>query len=124
MIGYITIGTNNFEKAMKFYDNLFEVISVKRLWKHGDMAAWGKSRDECAFCITTPFDKSKATNGNGAMIALKMTTKSDVDRVYSKALELGGIDEGKPGPRGDHGFYGAYFRDLDGNKLNAYIAGS
>jgi len=62
--------------------------------------------------------------GNGSMIALKMKDRDAVDKIHAKALELGGVDEGATGSRGDHGFYGGYFRDLDGNKLNAYVAGS
>ena len=123
MIGYVTIGTNNFERAVGFYDELLAEIGVSRLWQHDSMAAWGRSRNEIAFCITTPHDGNKASVGNGVMIALKMNDRDQVDAVYAKCIELGGSDEGKPGPRGDHGFYGGYFRDLDGNKLNAYIPG-
>ncbi len=73
---------------------------------------------------TEPHDKNAATVGNGVMIALKVGSREQVDALHAKALTLGGTDEGQPGPRGEHGFYGAYFRDLDGNKLNAYIPGS
>ncbi len=121
MIGYITVGTNDFTKASEFYDKLFEVIGVKRLWTHGENAAWANSREECAFCLVTPFNKEEATYGNGSMIALRMPDQSSVKKVYSKAIELGATDEGAPGPRGEHGFFGGYFRDLDGNKLNAYV---
>ena len=121
MIGYITIGTNNFELALGFYDDLLKTIGIARLWKHGSMAAWGRSRQETALCIAIPHDGNEASIGNGSMIALKMDSKEQVDMFYAKAIELGAIDEGGPGPRGDSGFYGGYFRDLDGNKLNAYI---
>ena len=123
MIGYVTIGTNNFERAVGFYDELLAEIGVSRLWQHDSMAEWGRDRNEIAFGITTPHDGNKASVGNGVMIALKMNDRDQVDAVYAKCIELGGSDEGKPGPRGDHGFYGGYFRDLDGNKLNAYIPG-
>ena len=123
MIGYITIGTNDFDRSLKFYDELFQTIGVKRLWAHGKMAAWGKSRQDCSFCITHPFNDEPATIGNGAMIAIKVENQEQVKAFHTKALEIGGSDEGQPGPRGDHGFYGGYFRDLDGNKLNAYIPG-
>lgn len=121
MIGYVTVGTNNFESALKFYDALFLSVDINRLWKHEQMAAWGRSRAEPAVCIATPFDGRLASAGNGAMIALRMTDREAVDTLHAKCLELGGSDEGLPGPRGDHGFYGGYFRDLDGNKLNAYV---
>lgn len=121
MIGYVTVGTNNFEAALKFYDALFSSVGVKRLWKHEQMAAWGRSRAEPALCIASPFDGEPASVGNGAMIALRMTDRKAVDTLHAKSLQLGGSDEGLPGPRGDHGFYGGYCRDLDGNKLNAYV---
>lgn len=123
LIGYITVGTNDFDAALRFYDALFASVDVKRLWKHGNMAAWGSSRTEPAFCIAAPHDGNPASSGNGAMIALKMATTGDVDTLHAKCLELGGANEGDPGPRGEHGFYGGYFRDLDGNKLNAYVPG-
>ena len=123
MIGYVTIGTNDFERAIAFYDELLETIGIQRLWKHGSMAAWGPSRDEPALSLTSPYDGEPATVGNGVMVALKVASQEDVNRLHAKALQLGGSDEGLPGPRGEHGFYGAYFRDLDGNKLNAYLPG-
>ena len=121
MIGYATVGTNDFDAALEFYDALFSSVGVMRLWRHGHMAAWGRSRAETAFCIATPIDGEPASVGNGAMIALRMPDRTAVDTMHAKCLELGGSDEGRPGPRGDHGFYGGYFRDLDGNKLNAYV---
>ena len=123
MIGYVTIGTKDLDKAVQFYDALLATIGVQKLWQHGQMAAWGPSRDEVALCVTRPYDGQAASIGNGVMIALKMSSREQVDAIHAKCLALGGTDEGKPGPRGDHGFYGAYFRDLDGNKLNAYIPG-
>ena len=121
MIGYATLGTNNFEAALKFYDALFSSVGVNRLWKHEQVAAWGRSRPEPALCIASPFDGEPASVGNGAMTALRMTNRKAVDTLHAKSLQLGGLDEGLSGPRGDHGFYGGYFRDLDGNKLNAYV---
>ena len=123
MIGYVTIGTNDFERALQFYDKLLATIGVKRLWRIDSMAASGVSRQEAALCLTTPFDGNAATVGNGVMIAIKVGSREQVNALYAKGIELGGCDEGKPGPRGDSGFYGGYFRDLDGNKLNAYIPG-
>lgn len=123
MIGYVTIGTNDFEAALAFYDELLATIGIERLWRHESMAAWGTSRDAPALSLACPFDGAPATVGNGVMIALKVANQKEVALVHAKALELGGADEGSPGPRGDHGFYGGYFRDLDGNKLSAYIPG-
>ncbi len=121
VIGYVTLGTNNFETAIRFYDALFESVGVPRLWKHGSMAAWGKSRTEPALCVARPHDGKQASVGNGVMVALRMGSRAEVEAMHSKCLELGGSNEGNPGARGEHGFYGGYFRDLDGNKLNAYV---
>ncbi|MBL4634728.1 MAG: VOC family protein [Kofleriaceae bacterium] len=119
----MTIGTNDFERALQFYDELLSTIEVERLWKTDSMAAWGPSRQETALCLTTPFDGNPASVGNGVMIALKVGTREQVHALHARAIELGGTDEGAPGERGEHGFYGGYFRDLDGNKLNAYLPG-
>lgn len=124
MLGYITIGTNNFDCSLNFYTELMNVVDEGLLWKTDGMAAWASSRNEPALCIVKPFDGEKATVGNGSMIALKVKSEDEVNLVYSKAIELGGTCDGPPGPRGDNGFYGGYFRDLDGNKLNAYIPAS
>ena len=121
MIGYVTIGTNDFERGIAFYDALLEIIGIQRLWKADSIAAWGPSRQETALCLTAPFDGKIASVGNGVMIAIKVENSEQVDALHSRAIELGAADEGKPGPRGESGFYGGYFRDLDGNKLNAYI---
>lgn len=123
MVGYVTVGTNDLGRAMAFYDALFGAVGIPRLWAHGNLAAWGRSRDDVAFCVARPFDGAAATAGNGAMVALRMASRADVDTLHAQALALGGSDEGAAGPRGSHGFYGGYFRDLDGNKLTAYVPG-
>ena len=124
MIGYITIGTNDFDRAVAFYDALLETIGIERLWKADAIAAWGPSREAPALCVTTPHDGDQATVGNGVMIALRVENQEAVQKLHAKAIALGGTDEGAPGPRGKGGFYGGYFRDLDGNKLNAYLPAS
>lgn len=120
MIGYVTLGTNNFDRALSFYDQLLKLVDEKRLWSTDSMAAWGISRDQPALCISKPFDGAEATIGNGMMVAIKVSSREQVDAVYAKAIELGGADEGSAGIRGTNGFYAGYFRDLDGNKLNVY----
>jgi len=72
--------------------------------------------------VTLPFDKKPASVGNGVMVALGVESPAQVDALHRKALQLGATDEGAPGPRGE-GFYAGYFRDLDGNKLNFFVAG-
>jgi predicted lactoylglutathione lyase len=88
----------------------------------GDFVLWGTSLEAGCLALTPPHDKKKATVGNGVMVALRASSKAQVDAIYKKALELGATDEGPAGPRGD-GFYAGYFRDLDGNKLNAFFMG-
>jgi len=121
MIGYVTFGTNNFDRAVRFYDELFIALGEQQLWKTNSMAAWGTSREVPSLCITKPFNGEIASIGNGVMVAFKVKTAEQVDVIHAKAMELGASDEGAPGPRGDNGFYAGYFRDLDGNKLNVYI---
>ena len=82
--------------------------------------AWAVSPEAPALSVTKPYDGNAATVGNGVMVALAAKNTDQVSALHAKALELGGADEGAPGPRGDSGFYAAYFRDLDGNKLSAF----
>ena len=121
MIGYVTVGTNHLMQAVRFYDELLAIIGINRLWMHDSMAAWGPSREQSTLCVTTPFDNNPAIAGNGVMIALKVDNQEQVRALLAKAIELGSQNEGDPGPRGDHGFYGGYFRDLDGNKMSVYV---
>ncbi|MBC3910031.1 VOC family protein [Undibacterium umbellatum] len=123
MIGYITLGTNDVKRAAAFYDALLAEIGAKRTMESEGFVAWGVSPKHPALGIITPFNGEAATVGNGSMAALVVKTKEQVQALHNKALELGGKDEGAPGPRGDSGFYAAYFRDLDGNKLNAFCMG-
>ena len=131
MIGYSTLGTNDIARARGFYDALFEIVGAKRIMEFGDdlggFTMWGTSWDKPGVAVTLPYDKQPATVGNGNMIALTVDQRAHVDALYAKALELGGTCEGPPGLRGDEGpqaFYGAYFRDLDGNKLAAFRIGA
>jgi len=120
MIGYVTLGTNDLEKAAVFYDALFGVIGAGRLMEEERFIAWAVSPDQPAISATKTYDGKNATPGNGTMVALVVDSPEKVKALHVKALELGGTDEGAPGPRGNSGFYAAYFRDLDGNKLNAF----
>lgn len=119
MIGYVTLGTNNLGAATEFYDELFALIGAGRVYEGDRFVAWGTGPGAPAVSIIMPFDEKEATVGNGTMVALAVDAKEKVHAVHAKALELGGQDEGEPGPRAD-GFYAGYFRDLDGNKLNAF----
>ena len=119
MIGYTTLGTNDLEKSVAYYDVLMEMLGAGRFMQDDNFVAWAKSPDRVGFSVTKPFDGEKATIGNGVMIALQAENPEQVKSIYQKAIELGGSDEGKPGSRSDN-FYAGYFRDLDGNKLNVF----
>ena len=117
MIGYVTLGTNDLPRAAKFYDALLGEMGAKRFMEYETFIAWGTGGDAPGLCATKPFDGKAATVGNGVMVALSAKNPAQVDSLYKKAMELGATDEGPPGLRGGT-FYAAYFRDLDGNKLN------
>ncbi|HEY2809682.1 MAG TPA: VOC family protein [Steroidobacteraceae bacterium] len=121
MIGYVTLGTNNLDRAVKFYDALLGQIGAKRMMETDRNVAWSTGTSGLGVC--KPYDGKPATIGNGVMIALGVENKAKVDALHQKAIELGGTDEGPPGPRGTSGFYAGYFRDLDGNKLSAFSMG-
>jgi len=122
MIGYVTLGTNDLDRAARFYDALLAEIGAGRYMASDRFVAWAVAPDKPSLGVIKPYDGKAASVGNGTMVALVLDSKAKVDALYEKAIELGGTDEGKPGPRGD-GFYAAYFRDLDGNKLNCFHFG-
>lgn len=119
MIGYVTLGTNDLPRAAAFYDRLLGQLGAKRFMEFDTFIAWTAAPDKPGLAVTQPFDGKPATVGNGVMVALAMARPEQVDAMHALALELGGTDEGAPGPRGDN-FYAGYFRDPDGNKLNAF----
>lgn len=119
MIGYVTLGTNNMDKAAAFYDALLGTLGAGRSMEAETFIAWSTGPGAPAISIIKPADGNEATVGNGVMVAIPLDSKEKVDALHAKALELGGADEGAPGQRMDN-FYAGYFRDLDGNKLNAF----
>ena len=122
MIGYVTLGTNDIERAARFYDALLGELGASRFMETETFIAWSTSPTGPALSVIRPFDEKPATVGNGVMVALAMDSQEKVDAFHKKAMELGAQDEGAPGPRGP-GFYAGYFRDPDGNKLNAFFMG-
>ena len=116
MLAYVTLGTNDYDKALAFYDALLGVLGASRIMGDDRMMSWGKEGGVLAVC--RPHDGAPATVGNGVMVSLQARDTAEVDALHAKALSLGGTDEGAPGPRGEEGtFYLGYVRDLDGNKL-------
>ena len=123
MLAYATLGTRDLQKAAAFYDAVLAPLGATRQMEEPDyFIAWGTTGHGAGLGITYPFDKQPATVGNGAMVALGASSREQVDAVHARAIELGGRDEGAPGQRWP-GFYAAYFRDLDGNKLNCCYMG-
>ena len=122
MIGYVTLGTNDMPRATAFYDALLAELGAKRIMETDHFVGWGTSMDKPLVMVFIPENGEPATVGNGVMVALQAESPEQVASLHAKALELGGSNEGAPGPRGD-GFNGAYFRDPDGNKLNFFCFG-
>ena len=125
MIGYVTLGTNDLQKNAPFYDAIAKEMGVGRMMDFDTFIAWGQWGGGAGVALTKPFDGNAATVGNGTMVALEAKDKEQVQRLYDIALANGGSDEGAPGPRGEpdengNTFYAGYFRDPDGNKLNAF----
>ena len=123
MIGYVTFGTNDLARAATFYDAIAAEMGSGRMMDFETFIAWGVMGGPAGIAATKPFDGQPATVGNGTMVALEAKDRAQVDRIYEIALANGGSDEGAPGPRGEDGFYAGYFRDPDGNKLNAFTTG-
>jgi predicted lactoylglutathione lyase len=121
MIGYVTLGTNDLERGAKFYDAIAAELGTGRMMEWPGAIAWGSPGGAGAgLGLTKPYDGQAATIGNGVMVALEAKSKEQVHKLHAIALANGGTCEGPPGPRGD-AFYAAYFRDPDGNKLNAFL---
>ena len=122
MIGYVTLGTNDIERAGRFYDALLAELGAQRIMSSDGLIMWGNGPGKPMLSVIKPNDGKAATVGNGTMVALIVDDKAKVDAVYKKAMALGAKDEGPAGPRGDS-FYAGYFRDADGNKLNVFVMG-
>ena len=116
MIGYVTIGTKDIDRACKFYDALLAVIGARQLMGMDRIKFYGTGMDKPMLAVCTPYDGKPHQVGNGNMVAIPGGSREVVDKLYAKAMELGATDEGAPGERMPI-FYGAYVRDLDGNKL-------
>jgi catechol 2,3-dioxygenase-like lactoylglutathione lyase family enzyme len=118
VIGYVTLGTNDFERAKIFYDAVLAVLGAKRTHSWERMQCWGGRRGPM-LAVCRPFDGERAFAGNGNMVALAAPSPEIIHNVHAAALAAGATDDGPPGDRGG-GFYGAYFRDPDGNKVCVY----
>ena len=116
MLGYVTIGVNDMGRAEGFYNELLSEIGAKQLMGMDRIKMYGTGPDTGMLAICVPYDEQDPSPGNGNMIAIPAGSREGVDKMYAKAMELGATDEGEPGERMPV-FYGAYIRDLEGNKL-------
>jgi catechol 2,3-dioxygenase-like lactoylglutathione lyase family enzyme len=127
MIGYVTLGTDDLDRSRAFYDALLGEIGASRLMQmDSGFTLYGTGWGQPGVAVTRPYDGKPAVAGNGNMVSLVVDRREKVDRLHALALELGGSDEGPPGVRGEEGdraFYGAYFRDPDGNKFCVFRIG-
>ena len=123
MIGYVTIGVRDMEKAKAFYSELLSDLGASVLMDMGRIAFIGTGPGQPMLSICEPYDEGDPDPGNGNMVAIDPGSREMVDKLYAKALELGASDEGAPGQRIEDVFYGAYIRDPDGNKLAFYEFG-
>jgi catechol 2,3-dioxygenase-like lactoylglutathione lyase family enzyme len=121
-LGYATVGSNDLDKAKRFYDTLLGSAGIVGQFDHPTGGRIYGKDGAFFFGVLGPYNKEPATIGNGCMSAFKFDTCEEVDAFHAKALALGGANEGAPGYRGPK-FYFSYFRDLDGNKLCAFCVG-
>ena len=116
MIAYTTIGTSDYEKAKAFYLAVLGDLGATVFMDTGRLTVLGTPSGGGMLAVCTPYNEEAPSPGNGNMVAISPGSKELVDKLYAKAMELGATDEGEPGQRMD-GFYGAYIRDADGNKI-------
>lgn len=117
MISHTTLGTNNLERAESFYDAFLRKLDGKQFLKTDRAIFYSFQGHESKLAISRPFNGEPATNGNGTMVSFSVECEDRVKEIHSHALALGAINEGDPGIRYNGMYYGAYFRDLDGNKF-------
>lgn len=119
MLSHVSIGTNNFDRAVDFYDKVLATLGCKRMMEYPEAIAYGKLYPE--FWIQTPIDGQPATTANGSHFGFVANSKDEVDAFYKAAMESGATDDGAPGPRPHYGeaYYGCFVRDLDGHKIEA-----
>ncbi len=130
MFSHITLGSNDLAKSEVFYTALLSPLGLQKIMNTGadstDYFCWtAPEAHSPKFFVVIPFDDASASNGNGTMVAFNAPSKLSIDEAYSAAMAAGGSSEGDPGERAHYGkgYYGAYLRDPDGNKLHlAYKA--
>lgn len=119
IISHISVGTNDFERALIFYDAVMPTLGCRQIMQHPGAVAYGKQYPE--FWVQVPFDGKDASVGNGSHVGFLAASKADVDAFFAAAMAAGGVDDGAPGPRPlySDAYYGCFVRDPDGNKIEA-----
>lgn len=119
ILSHVSIGTNNFTRAVAFYDQVLPTLGCRRIMEHPGAVAYGKQYPE--FWVQTPINGQPASVGNGTHISFVALTKQAVHDFYEAALAAGGVDDGSPGSRPEYGepYYGCFVRDFDGHKVEA-----
>ncbi len=123
MIAYSTLGVNDMDRAIRFYDAVFAPLGAMRDTTSETWTGYSKAGERGRFFLTRPFDRAEATHGNGTMLAFLAQDRAAVGAFHAAALKAGGVCEGPPGVREGMNpvFYAAYVRDPDGNKLCAFV---
>ncbi len=117
MLAYVTLGTNDRDRALAFYDAFMPALGAKRLFDNERLYFYGRAQGEPMLAIGGTYDGNAASCGNGVMLALACADREAVDKAYEAAIAAGATDDGAPGERVPGFFYGAYFRDPDGHKI-------
>ena len=123
MIGYVMVGTNDLDKAIRYYDEVLKILDLERKETDEVCAGYAQSNGDGSieFYVTKPVNKKTATFGNGTQVSFLANSRSIVDKFYEVCLKAGGISEGSGGERPEgSGVYYCYTRDLDGNKICAF----
>ena len=117
MLAYTTLGVSDFERANAFYASLLSIIDIGHVMGNERIALYGTDVQNPMLAICIPYDEKVASVGNGTMVAIRAGSRAACDELYAKAIALGATCDGPPGERVPDFFYGAYVRDLEGNKL-------
>ncbi|MEP4380587.1 MAG: VOC family protein [Alphaproteobacteria bacterium] len=119
ILSHVSIGTNDFDRAVTFYDQVLTTLGCRRVLEHDGMVAWGRAFPE--FFVQAPHDGASASVGNGTHIGFIAPDKASVDEFHATAIAAGAQDDGTPGPRPAYGapYYGCFIRDPDGHKIEA-----
>jgi catechol 2,3-dioxygenase-like lactoylglutathione lyase family enzyme len=123
MIAYTTVGVNDMDRSIAFYDAVFAPLGGVRDVTSATWTGYSRQGDRAKFFLTRPFNREAAVGGNGTMLAFLAESREAVDGFHAAALAQGGTDEGPPGVREGMNpvFYAAYVRDPDGAKLCAFV---